>query len=44
MTGGPFRVTASDHIQADNSILHDEVLAAFAEIFQGKLRIPLPAI
>jgi myo-inositol-1(or 4)-monophosphatase len=44
MTGGPLSVTVSDHIQADNSILHDEILAAFAEIFQGKLRIPLPAI
>jgi len=44
MTGGPFRPAASDHILADNGPLHEEVLAAFADIFQGKLRVPLPAL
>jgi myo-inositol-1(or 4)-monophosphatase len=44
MTGGPLSVTASDHILADNGLLHDEILAAFTEIFQGKLRTPLPPI
>ena len=44
MTGGPLSVTASDHLLADNGLLHDEILAAFAEIFQGRLRVPLPAI
>ncbi len=44
MHGAPLSVTGSDSILADNSILHDEILAAFAEIFQGKLRVPLPEI
>ena len=44
MAGGPLSVTASDHILADNALLHDEVLAAFAEIFQGKMRTPLPEL
>jgi myo-inositol-1(or 4)-monophosphatase len=44
MTGGPLSLTASDHLLADNGPLHDEVLAAFAEIFQGTLSVPLPAI
>jgi len=44
MTGGPLSVAASDHILADNGVLHDEILAAFGEIFQGKLRVPLPAV
>lgn len=44
MTGAPFNVTASDHVLADNGVLHDEVLAAFAEIFQGHQRIPLPPL
>jgi myo-inositol-1(or 4)-monophosphatase len=44
MTGGLLRVKASEHILADNGTLHGEVLAAFTDIFQGKLRIPLPAI
>ena len=44
MTGAPLSVASSDHILADNALLHDEILGAFAEIFQGTLRIPLPAI
>jgi myo-inositol-1(or 4)-monophosphatase len=44
MQGGPLSVTESDHILADNGALHDEVLAAFADIFQGTLRVPLPEI
>jgi myo-inositol-1(or 4)-monophosphatase len=44
MQGAPLSVTASEHLLADNGVLHDEVLAMFAEIFQGKLREPLPAI
>ena len=42
MTGAPLSVTKSDHILADNSALHDEILLMFGEIFQGKLRVPLP--
>jgi hypothetical protein len=37
-------VTTCDNILADNGLLHDEILAAFAEIFQGKLRVPLPTL
>ena len=44
MTGAPLSVTASDHLLADNGVLHDEILAAFAEIFAGRLRTPLPAL
>jgi myo-inositol-1(or 4)-monophosphatase len=44
MTGSPLGLAASDHVLADNGALHSEILAAFADIFQGKLRVPLPAI
>jgi myo-inositol-1(or 4)-monophosphatase len=44
MSGGPLSVAASDHILADNGALHEEILEMFAEIFQGKLRVPIPAI
>lgn len=44
MAGGPLSVTTCDNILADNGLLHDEILAAFAEIFQGKLRVPLPTL
>jgi len=44
MTGAPLSVTASDNILADNGALHDEILAAFVEVFQGRQRIPLPPL
>jgi myo-inositol-1(or 4)-monophosphatase len=44
MNGAALRVTASDHLLADNGLLHDEVLGIFGEIFQGKLPVPLPEI
>jgi myo-inositol-1(or 4)-monophosphatase len=44
MKGAPLSVTASDHVLADNGVLHDEVLAAFADVLQGRLRVPLPEI
>jgi myo-inositol-1(or 4)-monophosphatase len=44
MTGAPLSLTASDNILADNGALHGEILASFAEIFQGHERIPLPAL
>jgi myo-inositol-1(or 4)-monophosphatase len=44
MKGAPLKVAESDHILADNGLLHDEILAAFADIFQGKLKVPLPEI
>jgi myo-inositol-1(or 4)-monophosphatase len=44
MKGDPLSVTTSDHLLADNGVLHDEVLEAFGAIFGGNLRVPLPAI
>jgi myo-inositol-1(or 4)-monophosphatase len=44
MKGESLSVAKSDHILADNGLLHDEIMASFTEIFQGTLRVPLPAI
>lgn len=44
MMGAPLAVSTSDHILADNGALHEEILAAFSDIFDGNLRTPLPAI
>jgi fructose-1,6-bisphosphatase/inositol monophosphatase family enzyme len=44
MTGAPLNVTTSDHLLAGNGAFHDEILAAFAEIFRGHQRIPLPPL
>jgi myo-inositol-1(or 4)-monophosphatase len=41
MRGGPHSMS-SPGIIADNGLLHDELVARFAEIFEGKLRQPLP--
>src|SRR6266516_3461468 len=42
MHGQTHSVAASDHLLADNGALHDEVLEIFAEVFQGKFRVPMP--
>ena len=44
MNGAPHSVTGSDHLLADNGLLHEEVLESFANIFGGALAVPLPAI
>jgi len=44
MRGGPHSVTQSDDVLADNTLLHDEVLTMFAEIFHGHLPVPLPTL
>jgi myo-inositol-1(or 4)-monophosphatase len=44
MLGERHTVAGSEHLLADNGALHEEVLASFAEIFRGKLRVPLPEI
>ena len=44
MRGGAHSVTASDHMLADNGLLHDEILAMFGQIFQGHLPVPLPSL
>jgi len=44
MRGSKHSVTDSEHVLADNGALHDQVLAAFGDIFKGNLRMPLPEI
>jgi myo-inositol-1(or 4)-monophosphatase len=44
MCGRPISITASEHLLADNAILHDEVLAMFREIFSGRPPLPLPEL
>ena len=44
MKGAPHRLTASEHLLTDNGALHAQVLAIFAEIFRGQLRVPLPPL
>ena len=44
MRGAPHSVTQSDHLLADNGAIHGEVLEAFGEVFQGRLRVPLPPV
>jgi myo-inositol-1(or 4)-monophosphatase len=42
MRGAPHSVTDSDDVLADNGALHQEILALFGEIFQGRSPVPLP--
>jgi len=44
MTGASLNVTTSDHLLAGNGVFHDDILSRFAEIFQGRQRIPLPPL
>jgi len=44
MHGAPHSVTQSDDVLADNGALHAEVLEAFADVFAGQLRVPLPPV
>jgi myo-inositol-1(or 4)-monophosphatase len=44
MKGGPHNLTESDHILADNGLLHDQAIEIFGEIFDGRLRVPLPEL
>ena len=44
MRGAAHSVTASDDMLADNGALHDEVLAAFSEIFRGNAPVPMPGL
>ncbi len=43
MNGRPHNLQ-SPHLAADNGLIHDELLALFAEIFRGEGRAPIPAI
>jgi myo-inositol-1(or 4)-monophosphatase len=42
MQGAAHSLTQSDHLLADNALLHDEILQSFAAVFRGDLRVPLP--
>ena len=37
-------VASSDHLLADNGILHEEVLQIFGEIFRAEFRAEMPQI
>jgi myo-inositol-1(or 4)-monophosphatase len=42
MTGQPHSITASEHLLADNSLLHEEVTGMFGRIFDGHPPLALP--
>ena len=44
MNGAPHRLPGSEHLLADNGLLHDQVVEIFGEIFRAQLRVPLPAL
>jgi myo-inositol-1(or 4)-monophosphatase len=44
MTGGAHSVTRSEHLLADNGLLHDQVLELFGEIFRGEPRVQMPTL
>ena len=43
MLGQPHRFSAP-HLLADNGNIHGEIVALFAEVFQGRYRVPMPVI
>lgn len=43
MNGGAHSL-ASPHLLADNGLIHDQALAVFREVFQGRHPIPLPSL
>jgi myo-inositol-1(or 4)-monophosphatase len=44
MSGDTHNITESEHLLADNSLLHQELLQAFGRIFGGRPPVPLPAL
>jgi len=44
MRGAPHNINSSAHVLADNGALHEPALAFLAEVFQGNLRTPMPAM
>jgi myo-inositol-1(or 4)-monophosphatase len=44
MSGGAHSITQSDHVLADNGVLHDEVVRLFGTVFGGRPPIPIPAL
>jgi myo-inositol-1(or 4)-monophosphatase len=35
---------SAPHLLADNGHLHEQILEIFAEVFEGRYRVPLPVI
>ena len=44
MRGASHSLTASDHLLADNALLHDQIIEAFGEIFAGRFPVQMPSI
>ena len=44
MNGQQLQITSSDHMLADNGMLHGEVLRMFQQIFAGRAPVPLPEL
>jgi hypothetical protein len=44
MRGVAHTVTGSDHLLADNGLLHDQVLEIFGRIFAGQSPFQMPVI
>src|SRR6185369_10102763 len=44
MRGASHNVTSSEHLLADNGVLHEEVLQIFGEIFRAEFRAEMPEI
>jgi myo-inositol-1(or 4)-monophosphatase len=44
MRGDDHSITASEHLLADNGLLHEQVLAIFGRIFAGDFPVQMPAI
>jgi myo-inositol-1(or 4)-monophosphatase len=44
MCGQPISITASEHLLADNGLLHEEILAMFRLIFSGHPPLALPEL
>jgi myo-inositol-1(or 4)-monophosphatase len=44
MRGAGHSITASDHLLADNGLLHEQVLAIFEKIFAGDFPVQMPTI
>jgi myo-inositol-1(or 4)-monophosphatase len=43
MHGGPHAIGAA-HLLSDNGLVHDETIALFGELFQGRRRHPMPEL
>ena len=44
MSGGALSITASDHLLADNGLLHEEVVGMFGAIFGGRGPVEIPEL